>query len=141
MSLDVIGDVNWLAILVAAVVWFVLGGLWYMTPVIARVWQRAGGIEVPEDAGPNPMVFVLTFLAYLVAATVTAMLAVATGTDTVGEGVALGAVVGVGYALTAAAVNAIYDQKPEPVTWFWVNGVFNLIGLTVVGAIIGAFGA
>lgn len=139
MSFDVLTDVNWLAVLVAGVAWFILGAIWYIPPVMGKRWQRAGGIEVPEGAGPNPAVFGLTLIAYLVGAAVTAMLAAATGTDTVGEGALLGLLVGVGYALTAAAVTAIYDQKPDPFGWFWINGVFNVIGLTVVGAIIGAF--
>jgi MFS family permease len=139
MSFDVLSQVDWLAVVVAAVAWFVLGAAWYIAPPIAKLWQRAGGIEVPEDAGPNISIFVLTLLAYFVAATVTAMLGVATGTSSVVEGAVLGVVVGIGYALTSAAISAIYDRKPEPFNWFWVNGVFNVLGLTVVGAIIGAF--
>ncbi len=137
--IEALGDMNWLAAVVAAAAWFVLGAAWYMTPVIARKWQQAGGIEVPEDASPNPMVFLLTFVAYLVASVVTSMLAVAIGVAGAASGAALGLTLGVGYALTAAAITAIYDTKPEPFGWFWINGVFNLLGLTVVGAIIGAF--
>lgn len=139
MSFDIISDVSWIGVVAGAVAWFVLGAAWYMAPPIARLWQRSGGIDVPEDASPNPAVFGLTLLAYLVAATATGMLATATGTTSVLEGAVLGVVVGFGYALTAAAVTAIYDRKPEPFNWFWVNGVFNVIGLTVVGAVIGAF--
>jgi hypothetical protein len=137
MTFDVLSDVNWLAVIVAAAGYFVLGVAWYV-PMGPR-WSRAGGIEVPEDASPEPSVFVLTYVAYAVAGVATAMLAVATGTDTLGEGVVLGLVVGVGYALTAAGVSAVYDRKPEPLNWFWMNGVLNVIGLVVMGAIIGAW--
>jgi hypothetical protein len=137
--IEALGNVNWIAAAVAAVVWFVLGAAWYINPFIARKWQESGGIEVPEDQGPDPMVFLYTLIAYFVASVVTAMLAVATGVSSLGEGAALGLTVGVGYALTAAAVTSVYDQKPNPFTWFWINGVFNVIGLTAVGAIIGAF--
>ena len=141
MSLDVIADVNWVAVLVAAVVWFALGAAWYIPPVMGSRWQDYGAIEVPDDAKPDPKVFILTLVAYFVAATVTAMLAAATGTQSLGAGIVLGAVVGVGYALTAAGVTALYDPKPNPFGWFWINGVFNVVGLTAVGGIIGAFGA
>ncbi|MEX2486451.1 MAG: DUF1761 domain-containing protein [Nitriliruptoraceae bacterium] len=134
-------EIRWLAVLVAAVAWFVFGALWYMTPAIARAWQRAGGFDVPEDARPNPMVFVNTLVAYAVACVVTDMLAAATAVSSAASGAALGLTVGVGYALTAAAVSAIYDNKQEPVTWFWINGVFNVLGLTLVGVILGAFRA
>lgn len=137
MTLDVISDINWLAVALSAVVWFSLGAVWYIPPVMGRRWQAAGGIDVPEDAGPDAKVFGLTLLAYLVGAAATAMLAAATGTDTAGEGAVLGLVVGVGYAVTAAAVTAIYDRKPDPFGWFWINAVFNLVGLVVVGVIIG----
>lgn len=139
MSMTLLADINWLAVLIAAAAWFVFGAAWYMAPPIARRWQQAGGIEVPEDATPDPKVFILTFVAYVVAAIVTSALAVATAVSSTAEGAALGLLVGVGYALTAAAVSAIYDQKPDPFTWFWINGVFNTLGLTLVGAIIGAF--
>lgn len=139
MSLDVLADVNWLAVLLATLAWFVLGALWYIPPVMGARWQKAGGIATPES-GPNPMIFVLTLVAYFVAATVTAMLAVATGSDSAGQGALLGFVVGIGYALTAAGVTALYDKKPDPFGWFWINGLLNLVGLTVVGLVIGAFG-
>lgn len=138
MTFDVVSEVNGIAVLVAAVVWFAMGGAWYIAPPIASRWMRAGGIEVPDDAGPNPMVFLLTLLVYLVVAFGTAMLAVATGTDSAGEGALLGVVVG-GVLVCAAAISAIYDQKPEPLTYLWINGVFNLAGLVVVGVILGAW--
>lgn len=139
MSLTMLADVDWVAVVVAALVWFALGAAWYMTPFVAERWQRAGGIEVDPDARPNPAVFVLTLAAYLVGCAATGLLAVAIGITGVGEGAVLGLVVGVGYALTAAGVAAVYDQKPEPVTWFWINGVFNVAALVAVGAVIGAF--
>jgi membrane associated rhomboid family serine protease len=139
LSFEALSDVNYLAVLVAAVAYFVLGAVWYANPIIAKAWQRAGGIEVSEDQGPNPAVFGATFVCYFVAGLATAMLVVATGTDSAAEGAVLGLVVGVGYAVTASAVSTIYDRKPEPFAWFWINGVYNLAALVGVGAILGAW--
>lgn len=136
MSFDAFGDVNYLAVLAAALAYFALGAIWYIPPVMGSAWQRAGGIEVPEGESPSPILFVGTIVAYFVAGLATAVLAVGSGTDTAAEGAFLGLVVGVGYAFTAAAVSALYDRKPQPMAWWLINGIFNVIGLVVVALII-----
>ena len=136
MSFSALSDVNYLAVLVAALAYFALGAVWYIPPVMGTTWQKAGGIEVAEGEGPNPVLFVGTYIAYAVAGLATALLAVGTGSDTAAEGVVLGLIVGVGFAFTAAGVSALYDRKPQPMVWWLVNGIFNVIGLVVVAAII-----
>lgn len=136
MSFDAFSDVNYVAVLVAAIAYFALGALWYIPPVMGTVWQKAGGIEIAEGEGPNPVLFIGTYVAYAVSGLATALLAVATGTDTAAEGIVLGLTVGVGYAFTAAGVSALYDRKPQPMIWWLVNGIFNVVGLVVVALII-----
>ncbi|MBA2685130.1 MAG: DUF1761 family protein [Gemmatimonadaceae bacterium] len=43
------------AVLVAAVVAFVLGALWYSPPVFGKLWQKANGFGPgePPKAGPR----------------------------------------------------------------------------------------
>lgn len=120
ISFDVLSDVNYLAAIVAAIVWFALGAIWYMPAVMGRAWMRSAGIEMPEGYRPNPIVFVVTFVAYLITAVATAMLARATGSETLGEGIVLGFVIAIGFALTLSAVSALYDRHPEPTTWFLI---------------------
>jgi hypothetical protein len=138
MTFDVLEDVNFLAALVAAVVWFVAGAIWYSA--FGTIWAAAGGIEMPSEGfRPNPLNFVGTFLLYLLASIAMAMLAVATGSSDVGDGIVLGVVTGVGFAVSLIAVGTIYDRKPKPAAWFALNGVFNLIAFVIVGAIVSAW--
>jgi hypothetical protein len=137
MLLDFLDDVNWLAVVVASVAWFILGAIWYAPPVLGRPWMRAAGIEMdPEGQRPGPAIYLTPLLAYLVAVVATAMIAEAVGASTVADGLGLGLVVGIGYALTLTAVGLTFDRKPKPVMLFLINGLFNVLGLMVAGVIL-----
>src|SRR3970040_1363300 len=67
-----IPDLNWLAILAAAVSAFVLGGLWY-GPLFKRAWCREAGID-PDAAPKHPArIFAVAFACSLLAAAVFAV--------------------------------------------------------------------
>ena len=138
MSFDVLSELNWLAVLVGAVIYFVLGALWYSPMLFARPWQRSIGWD-PERTPPqmSPTSYIIPFLAYVVMAIAVGMLAKATGSDDVTEGLILGLVVGVGLSLAHTLVDATFDpNRPEPWVWFAINGAYHTIGLVIVSVIV-----
>jgi hypothetical protein len=138
MSLGTLSDVNWLAIVVAAVVYWLLGALWYSPVLLGNVWMRASGLEQSDtEGGPGPLIYLAPFLGYLVSAIATGMLAVATESTTLGDGIVLGLVVGVGYTTVVTAIGAVFSPKmPSPRTWFWITASFNLLGLLITGVLV-----
>jgi Protein of unknown function (DUF1761) len=137
MTFDALGELNWLAVIAAAIAYFAVGSIWYAPPVFGNVWMRAAGIQPPaEGQGPNPIVFVAPLVTGLVASIATGMLALVTGTDTVGEGIALGVTVAIGYSIGVAALAAAFEKKPETATWFWITAGYHLVGLTVASIIL-----
>ena len=46
-------DLNWLAILVAALAFFALGAVWYQPKVMGGRWMKAAGVD-PAKASPIP---------------------------------------------------------------------------------------
>jgi uncharacterized membrane protein YeaQ/YmgE (transglycosylase-associated protein family) len=138
MSFDVLGEVNWLAVIVGGIIYFALGALWYSPMLFARRWQRSIGWD-PERTPPemNPMTYVVPFIAYLVMAAAVGMLAAAVGADEIGEGLVLGLVLGIGLSLMHTLVDATFDpNKPEPWTWFAINGSYHALGLIIVALIV-----
>jgi hypothetical protein len=140
MTLD-LGQLNWLAVIVAAVVYFVIGAAWFAPAVFGRPWMAAIGFyESRPRPEMNPMSYAGPATFYLIASIATGLLAAATGTDTLGEGAILGLVVGVGYALVVTATDAVFDpNKPRPWTWFAISGAYHVVSLVIVGMIIGAW--
>jgi hypothetical protein len=136
MSFETLGDLNWLAVLVATVAYFALGGIWYAQPVFGRAWQRAGGVEIPEGQSPGPKYYIGPLVTCFISTVATAMLAFGTASSTVGEGLVLGIVVGVGYALTLSVLGGLFEQRPEPWVYTAISGGYHLVGLVIVGVIV-----
>jgi hypothetical protein len=137
MSFDVLSDLNWLAVIVAAIGYWALGALWYSPVGFGKAWARSIGWETNEQFRPSPAVYVLPLIAYFVAAIALGMLAQATASDTFGEGLVLGLVVGVGVAAAILFVTATFDPKsPRPWTWFGITGAYHVLGLVIAGVIV-----
>jgi hypothetical protein len=91
---------------------------------------------MPEGQRPNPVVFVTPLVGSILAALALGMLAVATETDSLGEGVVLGLVTGVGFAIGISFVTAQFESnKPNRMVWGAVNAGYHFVG-TLVAAII-----
>jgi uncharacterized protein DUF1761 len=136
MSFDTLSDVNWLAVLVAGVAWWILGAIWFARPVFGTVWAKAAGVTVTEGQRPGPGAIIVPLVVGLIATLATAMIAQATGSSTVGDGIVLGLVVGIGYAAALAANEIVFSEKPSAGTWWLITASFNVIGLVGASVIV-----
>lgn len=138
MTLEGLTQLNWLAVIVGALLYFALGAVWFTPPLFGRPWQRAiGWDESRQAARMSPALYALPAAFYLLAAVATGLLAAATGSDTLGEGIVLGLIVGVGYALTVTMTDAIFDpNKPQPFVWFAITGAYQVVGLLIVAVLV-----
>ena len=67
-------NLNWLAIIVAAVSAFVLGGLWYSPLIFAKRWMKETGITEESTKNTNMVkIFALAFILSLIASFFLAM--------------------------------------------------------------------
>jgi hypothetical protein len=126
-------DLNWLAILVAAIAWFAFSAAWYSVPPLSKAWMRAAKVT-PTEGPPLVSLLVPTFIGYFVTATVIAILAHAIGATSFSDGVALGVVLGVGFGVVGALVSQLYEQKGG---FYWlINGVNAIIACSIVAVIV-----
>ena len=131
--------VNYLAVVIAAVVAFGIGAGWYMS--LGKIWVEAQGLT-PEKMQSNKskLPFIYTFVALLVMAWVLAglMAHLGPGQVTLVNGVISGAFCWLGFVITALAVNLSFAMRDMRL--LWIDGGHWLIVLAVMGAIIGAMG-
>ena len=138
MTFDLLGDLNWLAVIAGGLAYFVIGALWYAPPIFGRIWMTAGGMEMPADGrGPGPGIYVVPLVGSVLSAIALGMIAEVTGTDTVSEGIVLGVVTGIGFAVSIALVTATFESsKPKPFVWGGVNAGYHFVGNVVAAVAI-----
>jgi hypothetical protein len=141
VTFDPLGALNWLAVLVAAIAYFAIGAAWYAPPVFGRIWMEAGGMPVPDrGTRPSAAIYLTPLIGSLLSAIALGMLAEPTGTDSFTEGIALGLVVAIGFAVPMAFVTAQFEsQKPKPMVWGTVNAGYHVVGTLIAAVVIASW--
>ena len=135
MDMAVLTGAAWLGVLVAAVLPFVLGALWY-GPLFGRVWMAASGVSPAQIREANmARVFALAFLLELIQAILLRLLL---GEDAgLRAGVTTGLMVGVGWVATAIGVFHLFEHRPT--AHFLVNAGYAVVSFVIMGAVLGAW--
>ena len=129
-------DVNYLAVLVAAVSTFVIGGLWYSPLLFQKAWMQASGVtEADLNKGGSGRIFGVAFVFAVIMAFNLAMFLNAPDT-TVAWGAAAGALSAIWVALGIGTV-ALFEHRP--LSYTVINGGYWLVSFVVMGAILGAW--
>ena len=129
-------QLNYPAIVVAALASFLIGGLWYSPILFAKAWRREAGISEAQTKQANmARVFGLSAIATLVMAF---NLAAFIGPKaSLGFGVFAGAATGIGWVAMSLAVIYLFEQRS--VGLWLVNAGYQVVSYTVMGAILGAW--
>ena len=139
--------VNYLAILVAAVVGWVIGAAWYMS--LAKPWVAAHGrtmedFKAQADAAKGTpaawLPYVLAFIAELIMAWVLAGLLAHLGPEqtTVWNGIVSAVFVWLGFVATTVAVNNMFSMRKPMLTV--IDSGHWLAVLVAMGIVLGLFG-
>ena len=130
-------DLNWIAILVAALSAFLLGGLWYSPLLFSKAWLRHSGLsEAQAKSGSMALIFGGTFLLSLIAAAVFALFL---GPHPALP-FALGAGVSAGLCWVAASLGINYLFEHKPLGLFLINGGYHTLQFTLYGLVFGLMG-
>ena len=131
-----ISTINWLAILVGAISSFALGSVWYAKPVFGGTWQKLVG-RTDEDIKNSNMG--KTFgLAFLLTVIMSINLAMFIGADKgLMFGLFAGAAAGIGW--VAMGIGVVYLYEGRSFKLWLINAGYQVLMLTVMGGIIGAW--
>jgi len=126
-------EVNYLAVLAAAVATFALGGLWYSPALFGKVWQREAGVTEEKMKSANmPLIFGLTFVLALIAAWVFALFLGPRPPMALGLGAGFSA--GLCWVAASLGINYLFERKSLKL-WL-INGGYHTLQFTIIGLIL-----
>ena len=139
----IFADLNWAAIAVAGVAGIIIGAVWFGPKTFFPIWWKLMGKSPEDNPGTDSMgmVFGLTFAGAFVQALVMAVAVSLAETATGGldwyEGLAFGALLGVGFSAATSIGHKLFGGFGLKV-WILEVGQ-DIVSLAAMGAIIASF--
>lgn len=131
-----ISSLNYLAIFVAALSTFLIGGIWYSPILFSKTWMAENGFKEEDLKGGNmAMIFGGSFvLGFIMSFNLAAFLS---DSSDLAWGITAGALAGIGWVACAMGVTYLFERKSMKL--FLVNAGYHVISFIVMGAIVGVW--
>lgn len=137
-----IPEINWVAVLLAAVSSMVIGAIWYAKPVFGRRWMRLTGLTDETLRGTAVLPLIITFVvSFLTAAVLAGSAALA---QHFYEGsfflnaVLTSVILWIGFTAARMITHDLFERRNSSLTV--LNLAHELVTVVVMGLVIGAFG-
>jgi hypothetical protein len=128
---------NWLAVLVAAVAYFMLGALWYSKTLFGTQWAQLLKIDTSNPDLRKGMggMMVSTFVLVLIVCfgLETLIVKVNFGQE-LSYGIKLGLLTGLAFATTAVSINYVYERKPTNL--YLITNGYHVVGHVIAATIL-----
>lgn len=131
----VIQNMNWLAVFVAALSTFLIGGLWYSPLLFEKGWMTSNNFTQDDLKKRNmPLVFGLSFLLSFI---MSFNLGMFIGQEDVAFGTIAGFMTGLGWVALAIGIISLFENRS--LKYVLINGGYMVVAFTVMGVILGAW--
>jgi len=131
---------NWLAIAVAAIAAFLIGGLWYSPILFAKQWMLANLIPTDQMEAMKaaaPRAYAVSVVCFFVMAFVMEVFINHLGLATLKGGIGVAFHCWIGFAATIGLTANMYSNKP--IRAYFIDTGYQLVYMLAMGAILGAW--
>lgn len=133
--MELLGELNWLAIVVAAIVSFAIGWPWY-GPLFGKAWLAALG-KTADEIEPSPKPFIISMVTALISSFVLAVLIACLGINTWFDGALLGLAIGIGFIAASTVSDGAFCG------WSWnlvaIQSSYRVVYTVIAGIILGVW--
>jgi hypothetical protein len=128
--------INYLAVLVAAIINMGIGALWYSSLLFAKPWVKATGKSMEDMQGAS-MGYALTAVGSLIMALFLAYFITQVDAGTFLAGAKIGLLAWVGFVVPTHAANYVFEGRPFNL--YAINVGYFLVSLMAMGGLIAAW--
>jgi magnesium-transporting ATPase (P-type) len=129
--------INYLAVIVAAILYFLLGGLWFGF-LFSNQWVALEGFKEADLKNINPTIpYIVSMIANLVIAFILALVCATQKADSAVKGAQTGILMGIGFVATTALSTYMFEGRSFHL--YLINEGYPVVGLGLMGGVIGAW--
>jgi hypothetical protein len=129
--------INIPAVVVAAILPFALGGLWYSPVLFGKAWMKENRLTDDDIVkGNQAKIFGLSFLFFLLMSANLAAFLSTPETD-LSFGVLAGFLAGFGWVALSVSIIALFERRSWK--YMMINGSYMVIAFMLMGAVLGAW--
>lgn len=126
--------INYSALVVAAIMRFLFGWLWYSPLLFGKAWVSLTNCNPEEMKRRMPRLALADLIANFVMAFVLVHAVHYAGAVNASQGAAVGFFNWLGFIATVMLMLTLYEKRPAKL--LWINSGFQLISLLIMGAIV-----
>lgn len=127
-------ELNFLAILLAAIINMIIGAVWYSRPLFGNQWMAHLGFK-DKEPNASPWTYVIVFFLGLIIALLMAMFL--QGANGAKEGLIYGAVIGLGFVIPTILTHYLMEQRKAG--FMFIIAGHELLLFLIYGALLGAW--
>ena len=134
MELD-LGDINYLAVLLAVIINMIGGAAWY--GILANPWMAEVGLtkeQINADRAGMIRGYITAVIASILIALTLALFIETTGAKNM-DGLVLGLIAGIGFVATTVGTMAAFEKRSLKL--YLINAGYPVIMFTIIGALLG----
>jgi MFS family permease len=136
MNTEIFSQINWLAIFVAALAYFMLGAIWYSKALFGSKWAALVSLDMsnPDKKKGMGKMMAGTFLLIIVTCIALAILVHRLDLLVIASALKLGLITGICFAATAVSISFIYESRPTAL--YFIDCGYHLAGHLIAAIIL-----
>jgi hypothetical protein len=137
MGTEIFSQINWLAVLVASLAYFILGALWYSKILFGHKWAKLINLDMDHPdtkKGMGKMMAGSFFLMAITAIGLSILVVKFNFDDNYMYGVKLGLLTGLCFSSTAVGINYVYENRPFAL--LLINNGYHVFGHILAATIL-----